>query len=112
MALLFHSPIEVFPLAFYLEIGFIESPSVTGPFVFLVEGIQQMRRKMNHPALDGAVIDQSPRFATEPNSEPSSLPGRFVRTPWCRSEALRPYEPRLAASIGGSTAASGRFDRR
>jgi len=60
--ILFDDVVEVLTLPFYLDVGFIEPPSVTGSLLFLVKDFLQLRRVMNHPALDGAVVDLEPAF--------------------------------------------------
>jgi len=60
--LLIHHTIEVLPFALGLDVGLIESPPVPGSFLLLLEGILQLRRIMNHLALDGTVIDLEATF--------------------------------------------------
>ena len=62
IALFIYGAIEILPLPFYLDVGFIEPPSVTGSFLLLVKSFLQLRRVVNYPALDGAVVDLESSF--------------------------------------------------
>ena len=43
IALFIHRSIEILPLAFDLDVSLVESPSIPGPFLFLVEGLLECR---------------------------------------------------------------------
>jgi len=57
IALLVDGPIEVLPLAIDFDIGFVEASSLPRPLLPLVERLFKLRREMDDPPQNGAVID-------------------------------------------------------